>query len=433
MRSLRHYTTALALVSALLSVPAPGGAVPSDGDLEQELTALMNAGRIQDARALLLSRAPDDADLLLFDGRVLKLQQNFAASADLLEQALRQRPSDIIIRRELAHVLFLAKRYQPAKTHLNKLLRQDPDPDLRRRYVSTLKEIRDTEKLSFGLSFALEPSTNITNGASAEYFHTPTASFRIDDASRETSGLGVTLALTSEYSARQTDQGSLSLDFGVTATRYSVSQANRKDLYEIGVTYTVFHALSHFEIRPYLQEQMTAGQPDQTNLGISLDWTRKLSPSGDLNAGLTSERQSKDRAAKRVGIDSKLHMSYKHYLSQRAALQFGVLLEHNTTGLAHHQYQGHRLDLSFDYAYQSGLLSHTRLSLGHRDFTGDFPLLTIARADEYLEFVAQVQKNDWHLFGFSPIATCKHVRNRSNVSLYTYDSTSCTGRLSKEF
>ena len=95
MRSLRHYTTALALVSALLSVPASGGAVPSDGDLEQELTALMNAGRIQGARALLLSGSPDDADLLLFDGRVLKLQQNFAASADLLEQALRQRPTDI--------------------------------------------------------------------------------------------------------------------------------------------------------------------------------------------------------------------------------------------------------------------------------------------------------------------------------------------------
>jgi tetratricopeptide (TPR) repeat protein len=335
-------------------VPASGGAAPSDGGLEQELTALMNAGRIQDARALLLLGSPDNADLLLFDGRVLKLQQNFAASADLLEQALRQRPSDIIIRRELAHVLFLAKRYQPAKTHLHKLLRQDPDPGLRRRYVSMLTEIRNRQKLSFGLSFALEPSTNITNGALAEYFHTPTASFRIDDVSRETSGLGVTLALTSEYAARQTDQSSLSFNFGVTATRYSVSQADRKDLYEIGVTYTVFHALSHFEIRPYWQEQMTDGQPDQTTLGISLDWTRKLSPSGDLNAGLTSERQSKNGAAKRVGTDSKLHMSYKRYLSSRAALQFGVLLEHNATGLAHQQYQGRRLDFPLTTHFSPG-------------------------------------------------------------------------------
>ena len=433
MKPLRNILITLAFGLALLLQTSFVNANSPGENLEVELTALMNAGRIEDARLLLLSRPHDDADLLLFEGRVLKLQNQFTASAELLERALRKRPSDIVIRRELAHVLFLSEHYHQAQKHLRKLLQQDPDPSLRQQYISMLKTSKDRQRLSFSMSLALEPSTNITNGASAEFLHTPTASIRIDENSRETSGLGLTFALNSDYSAMQTDRSELVFDFGITATRYSVSQANSKDIYAIGVAYAFLNPLSRFEIRPYLEEEITHGQLDQTTLGLSLDWTRRLSRSAQLNAVLTTEQQTMDSSPKKTGTDSSLHTSYKHYVSQNTAIQIGVLFEQNKTGLIHNQYNGQRLDIAVDHVFSSGLLSHARLSFGNRNFSANFPLLSFERDDEYVELILQVQKSSWHLFGFSPIATCKHVNNRSNISLYTYNSTSCTGTLSREF
>lgn len=425
--------TTLGLLLALLLFPSHVAAEPHGADLEVELTALMNAGRVEDARKLLLSQPHDDVDLQLFEGRVLKLQNQFSKSAELLEQALRKRPTDIVIRRELAHVLFLGEQYHQAQLHLNKLMRQDPDATLRRQYMSMLKVIKDKRKLSFGLSIALEPSTNITNGASAEYFHTPTASIRIDDSSREASGLGLTLGLTSTFSALQTELNELVFDLGVTGTRYSVSQANSKNVYKVGAAYTVFNARSRFEIRPYWKKEVSHGRVDQTTLGLSLNWTKKILGDGELNAVLTTERQTKDVSPKTTGTDSSLLASYKHYMSQRTAVQVGLLLEQNKIGLIHNQYVGQRVDVAMDHLFSSGLLAHARLSFGHRNFTENFPLLSFERIDDYAEVVVQVQNNSWHFFGFSPIATCKHVQNRSNINLYSYKSTSCAASLSREF
>ena len=433
MKYFKNCLATLAVGLALLGHASIVEASSTRVELEKELTALMNAGRIDEARQLLLSRPHDDADLFLFEGRLLKLQNQFTASAEVLDKALRQRPTDIVIRRELAHVLFLAQRYQQAQKHLTKLVRQDPDPSLRPQYVSMLNVINDKRRLSYRLSISLEPSTNITNGASAEFFHAPTASIRIDDNSRETSGLGLTFDLKTTFSAFHSERDNLAFDFGVKATRYSVSHANSKDVYALGVSYTVLGDLWRFQIRPYLEEELTNGQPDQTTLGLSMDWKTKVSPAGEIGAVLTTERQTKDVSPKSTGTDSSLHTSYRHNLSRNTAIQLGLLLEQNKTGLAHNQYLGQRLDFSADHVFNSGLVGHARLSFGNRNFSENFPLLSFEREDEYIELVLQFQKSSWHLFGFSPIVACKHVQNSSNISLYTYDSTSCTGTLTRGF
>jgi hypothetical protein len=54
-------------------------------------------------------------------------------------------------------------------------------------------------------------------------------------------------------------------------------------------------------------------------------------------------------------------------------------------------------------------------------------------ADDYLSARASVQLTQELVFGLSPILSCEHLINRSNVKLYDYSATDCGVRLTRGF
>lgn len=433
MRSSKKIVTTLAILLALHGTPAISDTISLSKPLEAELTGLMNQGLISEARELLAENPHEEADKLLFEGRVYKLSGDLDKAVDFLDKALRLRPSDIVIRRELAHTLFLAQRYSRAQAHLQKLVRQDGDPLLRQSYLSMMNTIRNKRPGSFGLTLALEPSTNIVNGSSSDEFYTPTTSIRIDDASRETSGIGLTAILVGKYSVLRRANTNIEFDIGISATRYSVEQANGKENLNFGISYRFEDEFSKISIRPNWHQTETDSLPRETGFGVELDWRKRLTSDSDIQTRVSTEYVEVSGQPDRNGLKTNLHLSYQKLLSQRTALTFGAALERNSSGLAHNQYRGGLLHLSLGYVFPSGVVSHARIAFGRRKFDEDFPLLSHERADDYAELSIQLRNAKWNIWGFSPVATCKHTSNQSNIDLYTYKTTSCAASLTKEF
>lgn len=81
----------------------------------------------------------------------------------------------------------------------------------------------------------------------------------------------------------------------------------------------------------------------------------------------------------------------------------------------------------------TGARTDLGLRLGHRGYSGVFPLDAQPRADDYIALSFGVQNSQINLGGFTPNLNCSYTRNRSNIAFYDYEATECTARLTREF
>lgn len=80
-------------------------------------------GRTHEAFALLLTTDPSVEDLMLFQGRVLKADEQFASAISIFRKILEGEPRYINARRELAHTLLLNQELEASEFHFRELLR----------------------------------------------------------------------------------------------------------------------------------------------------------------------------------------------------------------------------------------------------------------------------------------------------------------------
>lgn len=401
--------------------------------LESNLTELINIGKIEEARSLLKASPHEDADRLLLEGRIHKIEGRLALASDLFEQALRLRTSDIVIRRELAHTQYLTGQLGRAKFHLERLQRDDPSPALQESYAAFLSKIYQERPLTFQAYITLEPSTNLTRGTSGTVLATAGADITISEDSRSQSGVGLQVGLGANYNAFASSNQRLSFGLKVHELQYSVQNDRGHRGAETGLRYDVRHGRSRLSLQPFLRLQDRNDGLRTMAQGLRLNSNFTLSKRSQLLAEASIEHLKFRDASQKDGWSASGNLGFKFQATRRTRMTFGIALESNKTNLSHHRYNGTGLFASIDSSFSTGMILSTKLSLGQRDFGDDFPLLGFARQDEYAQLIVSAQNPRWHLAGFSPSISCSHIINTSNVALYDYQATGCQIGLSRNF
>lgn len=91
------------------------------------------------------------------------------------------------------------------------------------------------------------------------------------------------------------------------------------------------------------------------------------------------------------------------------------------------------LELSLKNAWRGGTISTLSAYGGTRDFEGIAQLQDTPRADRFSGMSLQLHLTQYQMLGLTPILRCYHDVIRSNVALYTSDSTGCGLRLTRAF
>ena len=104
-----------------------------------------------------------------------------------------------------------------------------------------------------------------------------------------------------------------------------------------------------------------------------------------------------------------------------------------TSEVQHHASKLSGLGVTLSRAFESGLTVSANPAIEKRRHAARDPLFGKKREDRKLSLTTRVLHNDLRYRGFTPYVGVSFERNRSNISIYTYDNHGAVFGLSRTF
>jgi tetratricopeptide (TPR) repeat protein len=403
------------------------------GRLENQLTQLVNQGDYDTARLVLANTPHARSEELLLEGRIHKAQGNTLEAVTLLEQALRLKPNDLRIRRELAHTLYLANKLSKATYQLNRLIYTDPNPLLRRAYRSLKSKIGKQRPFEWQTYFSIEPSTNVNRGSTQDSFSTVLGDLDIDEDSRATSGVGVTAGLSGSFQLRASGRSLTRLSLTYSKTVYSEEPQFNFDRSIIAIVHRFDIGQTAWTIAPFKRNEFRQDQSDSSALGLTIAAKHFFNAKTRLSLATTFEDRTFDASTGNNGSFKTFFAALEHDLSPTFSLGGKLALEQSRPKTEHINYDGISVTLSATKYWPGGFVGKASVYAGHRGFDGTIPLTTIQRSDDYWGIGASVKMNRWFIGSLSPVVRCRYEKNGSNAALFDFDAFGCGLHLTRTF
>ena len=448
------YRVLAAAAVLLLALPAWSVAQeppPSPARGMAEVRALFDAGRFQDALAILRRMAeayPGRNDILFLIGlgAVAESHRPGIAQTDreaLLDEAivsfrtmLIDRPGLVRVRLELARAFFLAGEDGLAREHFERVLAGNPPAPVVANVQQFLSQIRRRRRWNLHMGFAVAPDTNIGATSNERVIYIFGLPFRRDAEALTTSGVGLSIWGGGEYQHPLADR--VRLRMGVDASRREYSGG------KFDQTLVSWHAgprllvtgATELSVLGNWRHQWNANEPNYFDLGARLTvqhrFTRRLTVNGRSS---WHDRRYRTRKA----LDGPVRS-----FSLSAAWVLTPTVHLNATG-------GYGRDRPLNRKYRNqNLWLQTGASVtlprgftvgvggGYRwtDYEGDwFPNTArgVSREDKTYNLRASVLNRGLTFFGFSPEVSVVHEVRTTNAQLYDYKKTGGQLRVVRQF
>ncbi len=422
-------TLFLAIVFALGSSIAH--ARPDDNLISQ----LISQGQFATAQQVLEQGEPSELDKMFFVARVLKATGRSGEAITLFVEILNREPNYINARRELAHTLLTARKFEAARTQLEILQRIDPAPQMQAGYRQMQGVIDQNRPVGISGVFALTPSSNINNGTTNTEFETVLGPFVIDPNTQPVSGVGLQLGLSGYFRKVINTESRISLKWSATASLYedpAFSSINAN----ISLPFERRTAKGGFSLGPYYRTSWNQSGLSQqaTGLRLAADW--RLSDQNRLALTLAYESRAFPAAPFQDGTFSSETLSFSRQINPSLSYRLSTAFEQSVpfaASSAHLAYGGGKVFASINKAWPGGLRTGFGLETGYRQFVGDYPLTTSPRRDRFYGVNASLSHARVNVVGFVPSLRCAYTANSSNVAFFDFDVLDCTLGLSKEF
>ncbi|WP_208352345.1 surface lipoprotein assembly modifier [Pseudaestuariivita rosea] len=419
-------------ITALLVTAASAG--PSRAQsLDQQLVTLIAQNRLAEAEALLNTTNPTPTDRQFFQGRIHKANGRYDQAIATFQDILARDPDYLNARRELAHTLLLDRQYGASARQFRLLLRIDQNETMQAGYRTFLRVIENERPFGVGVSFALLPSTNINRATTNETFDpdVPTLpTLQIDGEA--TSGTGVLFGLNGFYRHRLSERDRLIFDAGLTARRYP------DDIFDsttrvAALTFERRERTYGWALSAYQRNTETEDDDDNIATGLSFGLNRQIGPKTVLSLSALQEYRSYLTTDTLDGgfLSTGIGLSYD--LQPNLTLAAGTRLSQYSARSDAQAYVGRaffgRATRTWDNQTEIGL----GLEIGERDYAGDYPLTTRARADDYyrVDITLSNRRLNWRTF--TPHLRCAYTDSTSNIEFFDYTVTECELTLRRTF
>lgn len=356
-----------------LAVPSMGAA-RVDAELEYRLTTAINSGDFQLARDLLLAVPHSDAERFLLDGRILKAQGRYDDAVAYLRNAVQAAPDDLRSRRELAHALFLAKRYGPAKYHLEILLIRDSDPRLRSGYRRFLQQIDQQRPVTLSGFLEFKPSTNINSGSTEQYLRNLLVNAEIDEDSRAKSGVGIHAGGSALYRKHISARQRVELKFDIEHTRYSQDDSLDATSAGLELRNILRRSNAQMTLAPFARRIWTNNSNDQRILGLRFQQNVGVTPRSNLSFWMSHAHHLFLDLDTSSGWRSSAGIGYARQITPSISWGTSLSVQASRPELDHNRYNGLSLSGRMSKDWQGGTITQASIFGGYRDFQGDAPL-----------------------------------------------------------
>lgn len=424
MRALGIATLLVALIR-----PVAGDA----GVADNVLAALVNMGKIDQAREVADVEGGNPVQLVFLEGLIAKRMGDLKSAIELFERTLEADPAYINARRELAHSYYLAGRLDAAEYQFEQLFSIDPNAEMRVGYSNFLAQITNAQPTGASVAVAIVPSTNTNRGSGLQTINTTQGTLSINPESRANDGFGIRVTANAYQRWLLTPQSRVTASATLGATGYDGAASNSADI-DFTAVYERVAGNTRWAVGPSLIA--IESEDDANDLiapGVVFRLTRRLGEKhmADATARILQRNYTMD--AGRDGTYGTLNFGVRRQVDPTTSVRLGANLEFGRPERSDLQYDGAGITTEVTRAWSGGLQLSAAPFVGWRQFKDDFFLTTTRREDHYLGLGLSARSSAIRFNGFSPGVGCGYTRQHSNIAFYDYDVFECSLSVGRSF
>lgn len=413
----------LALINAVLASESPRDLIAA-GDYVSARQAVLRlaAGR------------PDAAVMVAYAEAMIRLHQNDPEGAAIIyREILRVAPEHEAARRDLTLILARTGQTESAVYHAERLIAQTTDEKLRNRLEAFVASGRSGPPKGVVFRFSISPSSNAVRGTRDETFLIGDYLFRIDDESREGSGIGVNLGATAWHRWPLSEDWSATLIGSVDTLSYIEKLPSQQQL---GLRLNFSTRLSEsatLSFSPIANMQFVDSSAKRSRLGLSLSAELRVDERTQVSGSFGAFRQKYPDEEFRNGSLVNMFFGGRRLITSRDILGLSIQAGVERTKRAHLDNYSTLVGGSWERHWGNGLFTNLRLAVGRDEYQGIFPGADTTRRDTLIRTGISFRHGNLTVAGFAPEIGYVYTRSMSNISLFDYRAHDLTLGLSRKF
>ncbi len=419
----------------LFAVPAAAqGTVPETGAV---LVRLVAEARYDEARAVLTAQVAGQPDAALHQAHlegIIRVREGQLDEAIAIFRAILSAAPDFApARAELARALHMSGDADAAYQHFEIIAHSTADPLLERMANTAMRAITNDRPYGFSIRGALLPSSNVNRGSSQDVFDAGGMAFSIDETSRATSGIGISVGGSGFATARLDSDHALTASLGLDIRKY----AQGADFDQVSLNGSLMLTGQYdgvtVGVGPVATYTWQGWRPNLAQYGVSARAILPMSTQDVVTASFQVLAQDFVTSDHRDGWKTSGALAWKHYFSPARSLTInlgGTIERSQRLYLDHNDISA---GLRLDSEWEGGLITSAFGAYERHNYLGDFPLAATPRRDDKITLGATVSHRAITFAGFMPQLTYQYTRQFSNISFFDYDSHDVSLELSKRF
>ncbi|MHC9236524.1 surface lipoprotein assembly modifier [Pseudooceanicola sp. 502str34] len=399
--------------------------------------ALMQAGRTEEAEALLMAWRPasraEEHQRLWALAVLMRDTGRPEEALRYLEPLVAARPDVGAFRLALGEVLQSLGQDERAAFHLRQAGGGTLTADQRDRVQRSLSGLDQGRVWSGHLAFSLEPESNPFKATSDRTVVIDGREFTLRDSARAraATGLGIEAGLAYAPLVAPATRARLALSFDATLyDGYAPNDVQARA--EVGLLHGALESGRSKASLSYTRRWID-GRGFSMAPGVTLGYARMLSQRGRIEAAATVEWHDHDRFTALDGPRMLLFLGYSHAVTPQLLLRVGLRGERTAAEVASYSLTAGELTLGASYAFRGGVMASFDLGLRRADYDAPAPLFGATRKEERVTATLRLLHRRLTLRGFAPVLELEAERQTSSVGFYGYENFAASLGLTREF
>ena len=443
---------AVVLVAAFLSVsttPSWSQAAPiQTGASDTSFAAVPENKRFRILLRMVKAGVTDEAERLLkatpftskhaqnrtlfLNGLIAKSRGDYDLAEKDFRTVLANDPKLTMVRAELAHTLFLAKKDDSAKHHLQLLSEAAPTPEAAKQFDRFIDAIDARRPWKLSAYASMAPSTNFNNGTSRKTILIGGLPFTVDANSRVKSGIGYRGGANASYTFHPGKDLSLIVGAGVNFTEYAGKTFDDRIVSQ-NVSVVRKYKSGQVSLGLTASQRWSGAKEFILEVGPQVTITHKINQKVRVFAKFRHLRTKFKIADYRNGGTSTADFRFSYGVSADTVLYALVGGQRTGTRRNHLDFWSGYGGLAVYKELPFGITYYGEGKITKKYFDGDFPLLGEPEKDTRFNFNASITKRDFSMFGLAPRIEYSYTKSISNSAFSRYSSHGLNLSLTKAF
>jgi outer membrane protein len=421
-----RFFQAAGIVALLLAVGARAGTVDE----------ALQRGDASAARAALEAEIANQRDANLhrahLEGLIAMQQGDLAKAETIFQSILTASPGFEPSRLQLVIVLEKLGRSREAAIEAERVAATTKDARLRKALQERGAVERTAPRAGVDLRFALLPSTNLTGGPSAETVMIGGLPFRLDPASREAAGIGLSFGMTAWRRWDLANNWRLTLSGSADARLYEIEEKSDETEFGLRLDFGRTAKRGALSFGPKLSVLVQGDSIARRQVGMGLAGNFVTGQKSRIIFSTELLRQIFPETPYRDGNLARGMIGFRWALKSDAMLSLEIPALRETATVAHLSHSD--LGLGLNLQIQSGDLGiGLGISVSQNRYDGVYPGFGVAREDIVKNLRLSLRHDAVNWKGLAPELSITRKNQDSNIPLHDSWTTDIGISLVKRF